>query len=215
MVINNKANNKIKISIIQKIAAILVIVIPFGLAIPREVRQEINPSLESIERGDARISNNTFRDYFGTEKTASETKELLSNIRTNNLTAMRSEEQRIIGVCLIADSIETEAEKGIYNKSEVTIDLSNLKKDDFDDMFFTSNLVDITNKLQSVTTYTIGSPNEKIWNNREKTGFEIDENKLGENETEQRRFEGNIQKGETGGYYITGYMRLIYIIQNY
>ena len=72
MVINNKANNKIKISIIQKIAAILVIVIPFGLAIPREVRQEINPSLESIERGDARISNNTFRDYFGTEKTASE-----------------------------------------------------------------------------------------------------------------------------------------------
>ena len=144
---------------------------------------------------DSHAHNSKFEVYFGTNATAQGVKNLFSEIRVNNLTSIRNEELRTIGVCFVANNVETDEEYAIYQKSLTEIESTNITEESFNDYKFISNeesLELIKTNLKSDASYTINVPNSKVWNldKQKNSGFEKDDNPLGATQT-----------GSTGAYY--------------
>lgn len=188
-----------KIDIIQLIAIILLIVIGLTFVILGcELSWDNNGhAILYLDGQEAKAHNSVFESYFGTDVTANEVKNLLYEIRINNLTARRSEESAIIGVCYISKNVTDDNSHGIY---KLDLDPAQISKKDLYEILFTSEVETIVNCLKPGTSYTVNVPNTKafIYDQEGKTGFE--------NYT--------MVKGESGGYYSSGYIRLIYIIDN-
>ena len=157
-------------------------------------------SSTALNSQDAGTQNSKLTPYLGTNITAVEVKNLLSVIRTNNLTADRNGEQTIIGVCFISKEGTTNQAYGIYS-----MDNKNSTSSFFDNLYFCPEVSQITKSLKPGKTYNINVPNQITWQDdvNGKTGFETADSKMGQSIT-----------GNSGGYYSTGYIRLIYIIEN-
>ena len=159
-------------------------------------------SKANLNSQEAKSHNSMFESYFGTDVTATEAKSLLSEIRTNNLTASRNEECATIAVCLVSPDATADERNGIYG---MTTDSKNISGATFENYTFTPDVSKVTLQLKPGKNYTINVANSKVWNGDQegKTGFEIENDPLGQAET-----------GTTGGYYSSGYIRLIYIVEN-
>ena len=159
-------------------------------------------SKANLNSQEAKAQNSKFESYFGTDVTATEAKNLISEIRTNNLTASRNEECATIAVCFVSPDARADERNGIYG---MTIDSKNISDATFDNYTFTPDVQKITSQLKTGKTYTVNVANTKVWNKDQEgiTGFEIEDDPLGQAET-----------GATGGYYSSGYIRLIYIVEN-
>lgn len=141
-----------------------------------------------------------FNSYFGTEMSPANAKTLISSIKTNNLTAGRAGEDSSIGICYVQNLNNQNAvnkpESGMYTVDSV--DKTQLIQF-FSDKNFVSDydsINNISNEIKNGTTYTINIANSKV---------ATDDNSFLNND---------VQLGTTGGYYKTGYIRLIYIIDN-
>ena len=192
-----------KIDIIQLIAIILLIVIGLTFVILGcELSLVSHRGTATIEFQEAKAHNSSFESYFGIDVTATEVKNLLSEVRTNNLTAPRREEQSIIGVCYISKNVTDDNSHGIYKLDH---DPAQMTKKDLYEILFTSEVETIVNCLKTGTSYTVNVPNTKAFTEDQqgKTGFESDDGAT-----------NTLVKGESGGYYSSGYIRLIYIIDN-
>ena len=193
--------NASKALIIAGAILISILIISLGVLVYNQASSTVNKA--NLNSQEAQAQNSKFESYFGTDVTATEVKNLLSEVRTNNLTASRNEESATIGVCYISKNLATdEGSNGLYkdNKKPEEVD-----KGYFKDKNFSPDVQNITNKLKAGTSYTVNVPNTVAFKKDQEgtTGFETDEDPL-----------GDVQQGSTGGYYSSGYIRLIYIIDN-
>ena len=156
----------------------------------------------NLNSNEAEAHNASYKSYLGTEVTAVDVKNLVSEIRTNNLTASRNEESAIIGVCYVSPDATADEMNGIYG---MAIDSKNISDTTFDNYTFTSDAAKLISQINAGKTYTVNVANTKVWNKDQEglTGFESVDNSLGQSVT-----------GSTGGYYSSGYIRLIYIVEN-
>ena len=91
-------------------------------------------SIDALDTQEAKAQNSKFDSYFGTDVTPYEVKDLLSEIRTNNLNAIRNKNAAIIGVCFISRNGTTNPTYGIYSMNN-----SNDYRDSsafFDNLYF-------------------------------------------------------------------------------
>ena len=193
--------NASKALIIAGAILISILIISLGVLVYNQASSTVNKA--NLNSQEAQAQNSKFESYFGTDVTATEVKNLLSEVRTNNLTASRNEESATIGVCYISKNLTTdEGTNGLYkdNKKPEEVD-----KGYFKDKNFSPDVQNITNKLKAGTSYTVNVPNTVAFKKDQEgtTGFETDDDPL-----------GDVQQGSTGGYYSSGYIRLIYIIDN-
>ena len=144
--------------------------------------------------------NSKFEPYFATDTTAAEVKNLLSQIKTNNLTADRNGEPYTVGVCYISKDGTTNQAYGIYSMNNI-----NITSSFFDNLYFCPDVDQINKNLKPGKNYNVNVPNQIAWQGdvNGKTGFETANNSMGQSIT-----------GNSGGYYSNGYIRLIYIIEN-
>ena len=144
--------------------------------------------------------NSKFEPYFATDTTAAEVKNLLSQIKTNNLTADRNGEPYTVGVCYISKDGTTNQIYGIYSMNNI-----NITNSFFDNLYFCPDVDQINKNLKPGKNYNVNVPNQIAWQGdvNGKTGFETANNSMGQSIT-----------GNSGGYYSNGYIRLIYIIEN-
>ena len=160
-------------------------------------------SIDALDTQEAQAQNSKFDSYFGTDVTPYEVKDLLSEIRTNNLNAIRNKNAAIIGVCFISRNGTTNPTYGIYSMNN-----SNDYRDSsafFDNLYFCPTVEEITKSINYFKRYTVNIPNLIAWQDdvNGKTGFETADNPMGQSIT-----------GNSGGYYSSGYIRLIYFIEN-
>ena len=203
-IVKNIENKPLKrVLIIPPIAFLLVFAILFGVLIPFEIEKNNSPECY----GPGSLGNSKFESYFGNNITATEVKNLLSEIRTNNLIEIKESENvvpSIIGVCYISKSYKGNPIVGVSTND---IDPRNIKEKDFDKIEFTANVTNIPNVLYKSQgkTFTVGVASKKAYHEEktEKTGFETEQDPLGKTVT-----------GNSGGYYKNGAIRLIYIIDN-
>ena len=195
--------NASKALIIAGAILISILIISLGVLVYNQASSTVNKA--NLNSQEAQAQNSKFESYFGTDVTATEVKNLLSEVRTNNLTASRNEESATIGVCYISKNLTTdEGTNGLYkdNKKPEEVD-----KGYFKDKNFSPDVQNITNKLKAGTSYTVNVPNTVAFKKDQEgtTGFEDDDadDPL-----------GKTQPGSSGGYYSSGYIRLIYIIDN-
>ena len=193
--------NASKALIIAGAILISILIISLGVLVYNQASSTVNKA--NLNSQEAQAQNSKFESYFGTDVTVTEVKNLLSEVRTNNLTASRNEESATIGVCYISKNLTTdEGTNGLYkdNKKPEEVD-----KGYFKDKNFSPDVQNITNKLKAGTSYTVNVPNTVAFKKDQEgtTGFETDDDPL-----------GDVQQGSTGGYYSSGYIRLIYIIDN-
>lgn len=191
------------IGLVKGVILIPVIIIIVSLGVLTYNQASSTVSKANINSQAAQAQNSKFESYFGTEVTTTEVKNLLSEIRTNNLTAERNEEAAIIGVVFCSKNCTTNFYKGIYGSSSTigTTDPDTITKYTFDNAIFSSDVQSITNELKTRTTYTVNVPNVKVYGeDYGETGF--DETK------------GTTKYDSTEGYYSSGYIRLIYIVDN-
>ena len=197
--------NKLKvITIVLNIAIILVFIIPVGLFVANELFHiGYHPSIVMIDTQTAKVHNNKFENYFGSDVTMTVAKELLSEIKINNLTSQRNDEQAIVGVCFISKYAKQDDAHAIYN---LDINPKDFNKKVSYELMFTANVETITDLLEKGTSYIINVPNTKAFDiveQKGKTGFESDDGGF-----------DSLVTGESGGYYSSGFIRLIYIIDN-
>lgn len=192
--------NASKALIIAGAILISILIISLGVLVYNQASSTVNKA--NLNSQEAQAQNSKFESYFGTDVTATEVKNLLSEVRTNNLTASRNEESATIGVCYISKNVTADNDNGLYADA---LNPGEAKKGDFDAKNFSPDVQNITNKLKAGTSYTVNVPNTKAFKKDQEgtTGFETDDDPL-----------GTVQTGTTGGYYSSGYIRLIYIIDN-
>ena len=149
---------------------------------------------------EVQTQNSKFEPYFATNTTAAEVKNLLSQIKTNNLTADRNGEPYTVGVCYISKDGTTNQIYGIYSMNNI-----NITNSFFDNLYFCPDVDQINKNLKPGKNYNVNVPNQIAWQGdvNGKTGFETANNSMGQSIT-----------GNSGGYYSNGYIRLIYIIEN-
>ena len=149
---------------------------------------------------EVQTQNSKFESYFATNTTAVEVKSLLSEIRTHNLTANRNGEPYTVGVCYISKDGTTNQAYGIYSMDNI-----NITSSFFDNLYFCPDVDQINKNLKPGKNYNVNVPNQIAWQGdvNGKTGFETANNSMGQSIT-----------GNSGGYYSSGYIRLIYIIEN-
>ena len=195
--------NASKALIIAGAILISILIISLGVLVYNQASSTVNKA--NLHSQEAQAQNSKFESYFGTDVTATEVKNLLSEVRTNNLTASRNEESATIGV-FYASKNYNGATEAFISKDE-SFNPNKITKGLFDKAVFTPDVQAITNNLKAGTSYTVNVPNTKAFNKDQEgtTGFEKKDgtDPLGEN-----------QAGSTGGYYSSGYIRLIYIIDN-
>ena len=193
--------NASKALIIAGAILISILIISLGVLVYNQASSTVNKA--NLNSQEAQAQNSKFESYFGTDVTATEVKNLLSEIRTNNLTASRNEESATIGVFFASVNYSGASENFI--SAEDDFNPNKIKKSDFDGADFTPDVQAITNNLKAGTSYTVNVPNTIKYKKDQEgtTGFELDDDPLGATQT-----------GSTGGYYSSGYIRLIYIIDN-
>ena len=193
--------NASKALIIAGAILISILIISLGVLVYNQASSTVNKA--NLNSQEAHAQNSKFESYFGTDVTATEVKNLLSEIRTNNLTASRNEESATIGVFFASVNYSGASENFI--SAEDDFNPNKIKKSDFDGADFTPDVQAITNNLKAGTSYTVNVPNTVAFKKDQEgtTGFELDDDPLGATQT-----------GSTGGYYSSGYIRLIYIIDN-
>ena len=193
--------NAYKALIIAGAILISILIISLGVLVYNQASSTVNKA--NLNSQEAQAQNSKFESYFGTDVTATEVKNLLSEIRTNNLTASRNEESATIGVFFASVNYSGASENFI--SAEDDFNPNKIKKSDFDGADFTPDVQAITNNLKAGTSYTVNVPNTVAFKKDQEgtTGFELDDDPLGATQT-----------GSTGGYYSSGYIRLIYIIDN-
>lgn len=212
--------NASKALIIAGAILISILVISLGVLVFNNARTTV--SNKNLNSQDAKAQNQQFEDYFGTDIQPSQCKELLSTIRTNNLTASREGKSQIVGVCYIdkngkatPDGSGTSSGGSVFTNGKV-----NGKY--FSTLNFTADVQSITNAISNGTSYTINVPNSKAYpNDKEgKTGFEkttgtgAASTAVYAATTADDDSDYVTQTGKSGGYYSSGYIRLIYIIDN-
>ena len=195
--------NASKALIIAGAILISILIISLGVLVYNQASSTVNKA--NLNSQEAQAQNSKFESYFGTDVTATEVKNLLSEVRTNNLTASRNEESATIGVCYISKNLTTdEGGNGLYKDTKKPEEVD---KNYFKDKNFSPDVQNITNKLKAGTSYTVNVPNTVAFKKDQEgtTGFEDDDadDPL-----------GKTQPGSSGGYYSSGYIRLIYIIDN-
>ncbi len=202
---NGKVTAGLVLSIIGLVKGIILIpviilVVSLGILVYDNASETV--SRTSAYSSGASEQNSKFENYFGTEVTATEVKSLLSEIRTNNLTATINEESSVIGVVFVSKNATSNSFKGIYGSSTTlgNTDPEDITRSTFDNATFCSDIQSITNALKPGTSYTVNVPNTKAYKGDQEgtTGFETDD----------------IETGISGGYYSSGYIRLIYIVDN-
>ena len=193
--------NASKALIIAGAILISILIISLGVLVYNQASSTVNKA--NLNSQEAQAQNSKFESYFGTDVTATEVKNLLSEVRTNNLTASRNEESATIGVFFASVNYSGATENFI--STEADFNPNKIKKSDFDGADFTPDVQAITNNLKAGTSYTVNVPNTVAFKKDQEgtTGFELDDDPLGATQT-----------GSTGGYYSSGYIRLIYIIDN-
>ena len=193
--------NASKALIIAGAILISILIISLGVLVYNQASSTVNKA--NLNSQEAQAQNSKFESYFGTDVTATEVKNLLSEVRTNNLTASRNEESATIGVFYASVNYSGADENFI--STDAGFDPNKIKKSDFDGADFTPDVQAITNNLKAGTSYTVNVPNTVAFKKDQEgtTGFELDDDPLGATQT-----------GSTGGYYSSGYIRLIYIIDN-
>lgn len=202
---NGKVTAGLVLSIIGLVKGIILIpliilVVSLGILVYDNASETVTRT--SMNTSGASKQNSTFEVYFGTDVTATEVKNLLSEIRTNNLTATRNEESSVIGVVFVSKNATSNSFKGIYGSSTTlgNTDPDDITRSTFDNATFSSDIQSITNVLKPGTSYTVNVPNIKAYKGDQEgtTGFETDD----------------VETGISGGYYSSGYIRLIYIVDN-
>ena len=192
LIINHKTEKTLKAHIIIRSIALALIIFSTSMIFLLAIT---DTSIGVSPPKDYYVQNAKFETYFGTDVKGTEVKELLLEIRTNNLTGHLNKEASIIGVCFIP-------------KNENNIDRTD--KNTFNNYKFNPNVSEIEKYINEEGYYTVGDvPNGKLFN--------IENNSLGTGfepyDSVSKQF-GNTQTGDTGGYYSSGYIRLIYIIEN-
>ena len=157
----------------------------------------------ALNSQEAIAQNSKFESYFGNDVTATEVKNLLSEIRTNNLTSDRNGTAETIGVCMISKDATTNTVYGLYSKN----DLIGVTEPYgiYDNLYFCPEVKQFTATLNVWRRYTVNVPNNIAWKGdvNGKTGFETADNSMGQSIT-----------GNSGGYYSNGEIRLIFIYEN-
>ena len=127
-----------KKKIVLIILIILIVVSTVSLIFYIKNQNEIYKQTRAWSNGEKepQAYNSIFESYFGTEVERYEVRNLLSEIKTNNLTAARNEEPEIIGVCLIINDVNTDEMNGIYQKNQSEIDTSNIENISFENYNF-------------------------------------------------------------------------------
>lgn len=195
--------NASKALIIAGAILISILIISLGVLVYNQASSTVNKA--NLNSQEAQAQNSKFESYFGTDVTATEVKNLLSEVRTNNLTASRNEESATIGVFYASKNYSGASEDFISVDSK--FNPNKIEKGWFDSVEFTPDVQAITNNLKAGTSYTVNVPNTKAFKKDQEgtTGFE---------DTTKDDPLGKTQQGQTGGYYSSGYIRLIYIIDN-
>ncbi len=195
--------NASKALIIAGAILISILIISLGVLVYNQASSTVNKA--NLNSQEAQAQNSKFESYFGTDVTATEVKNLLSEVRTNNLTASRNEESATIGVFYA--SINYSGATLDFISKDAKFNPNKIEKGWFDGAIFTPDVQAITNNLKAGTSYTVNVPNTKAFKKDQEgtTGFE---------DTAKDDPLGLTQKGDTGGYYSSGYIRLIYIIDN-
>ena len=195
--------NASKALIIAGAILISILIISLGVLVYNQASSTVNKA--NLNSQEAQAQNSKFESYFGTDVTATEVKNLLSEVRTNNLTASRNEESATIGVFYA--SINYSGATLDFISKDAKFNPNKIEKGWFDSAIFTPDVQAITNNLKAGTSYTVNVPNTKAFKKDQEgtTGFE---------DTAKDDPLGLTQKGDTGGYYSSGYIRLIYIIDN-
>ena len=192
--------NASKALIIAGAILISILIISLGVLVYNNASSTVSKA--KLDSQEAKAHNSSFESYFGTDVTSTEVKNLLSEIRTNNLTASRNEESATIGVYFASKNYSGAKVSGIENDA---MNPNTVTKTTFDKKAFTPDVQAVTNNLKAGTSYTVNVPNTKAFKKDQEgtTGFEDKDDPL-----------GATQNGSTGGYYSSGYIRLIYIIDN-
>ena len=199
--------NASKALIIAGAILISILIISLGVLVYNQASSTVSKA--NLNSQEAQAQNSKFESYFGTDVTAQEVKNLLSEVRTNNLSASRNEESATIGVCYVSINAKGDGTNGVYGGDSANLNPASIKKDTFNETVFTADVQLITNLLKTGTSYTVNVPNTKAWkaDQQGRTGFELEE-EGGVDEL------GKTVDGQSGGYYSSGYIRLIYIIDN-
>ena len=191
--------------IIAGAVLIAIFIISLGVFVFRQASSSV--SKDKLKSQAVRAHNSIFESYFGTDISSNEVKSLLSQIRTNNLSAVSNKEPSVIAICFASVDTSPSTDKGIYTYE---IDPGKMNKSTFNDVNFYTDIQSIINRLQAKKTYTINVPNTKAFKQDKngRTGFEknSDVTSIGTI--------GTAQDGSTGAYYSSGFIRLIYIIDN-
>ena len=209
--------NASKALIIAGAILISILIISFGVLVYNQAQGTV--SRANLNSQEAQTQNGQFESYFGTDVTANDVKQLLSLVRTNNLTATRSGESKVIGVALFLKS-GTAAANGITSTtnddaSNGVYVLNGNQKPNFNDYFYSGDVQAITNSLKTGTSFTVNVPNSKAYRKDTEglTGFEEASGNAHSSTADYLSVKAN--DGTTGGgYYSSGFIRLIYIMDN-
>ena len=165
-------------------------------------------SKDKLKSQAVRAHNSSFEGYFGTDISSADVRSLLSQVRTNNLNATSNKEPSVIAICFVSINTSDSTEKGIYSYE---VDPLKIGRTTFDDLNFYTDIQNIINRLSPRTTYTINVPNSKAYKHDKegRTGFEKNDDVASIGTT------GKVQDGNSGGYYSSGFIRLIYIVDNH
>ena len=140
--------NASKALIIAGAILISILIISLGVLVYNQASSTVNKA--NLNSQEAQAQNSKFESYFGTDVTATEVKNLLSEIRTNNLTASRNEESATIGVFFASVNYSGASENFI--SAEDDFNPNKIKKSDFDGADFTPDVQAITNNLRAGTS---------------------------------------------------------------
>ena len=202
--------NASKALIIAGAILISILIISLGVLVYNQASSTVSKA--NLNSQEAQAQNSKFESYFGTDVTAQEVKNLLSEVRTNNLTASRNEESATIGICYMSVNATGDGTNGVYggDTEGANTNPAEIAKDSFDKYNFTPDVQLVTNLLKAGTSYTVNVPNTRAWKADQQgtTGFEAKEDDDHIDEL------GGVVDGKSGGYYSSGYIRLIYIIDN-
>ena len=187
--------------------AILIALLIISLGVFVFTKASSTVSKSQLNSQSARSHNSSFESYFGNDVSSADVKSLLSQVRTNNMSANNNKEPYVIGICFVSIDTTASENKGIYTYE---VDPENMRKSTFDSLNFYTDIQNVINRLKATKTYIINVPNSRAFKNDKsgRSGFEKDSTPSSLGTT------GTAQNGKTGGYYSNGYIRLIYIIDN-
>lgn len=195
---NNTAKTIIVIlaCFISVILLITILIVSIGALVAGSASNTV--SMVNLFSNETQEQNSKFEAYFGKDVTPNEAKNLLEEIRKNNISAKQKNEHSIVGVCYLSKNVENNEGEGVYYYDTDTTE--EITKTIFEKKNFSSDVQTILNQLSPSSSKTINVANSSAWKDDSKgiTGFE----------------NGKVQTGSTGGYYSSGYIRLVYIIEN-